>query len=308
MEHLSAYADGELSGTDKRQMEAHLLSCENCAELLKLYRKASNAEEMSNVPVPTSLVNNVMEQVHNDGARFEKNSNRFTRSQSALRRYAPIAACLLVVLLAIPFALPHIFAGDDDAAPAPMAELVAAAPADMPVAEDATADFFFNEQLETAPAPIAAFDSYDEAFAEFEEDGYYAEIRIAEPESGGGFYGEHEHFGAGIFAIDDDGNYLYIVDGAGNRYRGFMPDSVVFDFDDSNVIPFFTTIALSGELPEILRQYTPLEFESQNADYTLFIVSSETAETLISEMSHLHNFSFTPIYENGTYALVFHTP
>jgi len=303
MEHLSAYADGELSGTDKRQMEAHLLSCENCAELLNLYRRASNAEEMSNVPVPTSLVDNVMERVHNDGARFDKNSNRYNRSQSALRRYAPIAACLLVVLLAIPFALPHFFA-NDDAAPAPMAELSAAAPpaADMPVAEDAEADSFFDEQLETAPAPIAAFDSYDEALAEFEADGYSAEIRLVEPEYGGGFYDEHEHFGADISAAYGDGIYMHLVDDLGRRHYVLLPDSI------SSVLPLFTTIVFTGyELPELLSHYTPLEFEIPGTNYIAFLVSPETAEKIVSEWSHLPPFSFTPIYENGIYALVFHS-
>jgi len=288
MEHLSAYADGELSGTDKRQMEAHLISCTNCSELLNLYRKMSEAEDVSNVPVPDALLSGVMERVHNDGSRYEKNSNRHNRTQRTLMRYAPIAACLLIVLLAIPFAVPHLMAADDAA---PAAELAAAAPeyalennrraagAGMPVAEEAAeaeADFFMDAEP-VAPAPAGDF-IYDMEFEEIMIDAYSAEEGLTT--------GMAEQIAPDI-EFDDD---------------AILEDIIL----RTNL---FAEIFIAGELPNIiLNNYIPLPDEYLFYDYTAFLISHETAELLILEMNGSDGFSYTPIYENGSYALVFHTP
>ena len=63
MEQLSAYADGELTGSDKELMEDHLRSCENCAALLGLYREMSAAIGDSCVSAPEALYAGVMNEI-----------------------------------------------------------------------------------------------------------------------------------------------------------------------------------------------------------------------------------------------------
>jgi len=101
---ISAYADGELTDSDKEYVEEHLGACVNCSALLELYRAISAAESGSCVPAPEELRAGVMEKVLSDDAPgVSDDVKKRARRHIILTRYLPVAACLAIVLLALPF-------------------------------------------------------------------------------------------------------------------------------------------------------------------------------------------------------------
>jgi len=104
MELISAYADGELTEHDMNRVKLHISACESCSALLDIYRELSIAVDESCAPAPDALRAGVMEKVLNGGAAEApgdaKNRKPF---RLVLIRYAPIAACLAIILLAVPW-------------------------------------------------------------------------------------------------------------------------------------------------------------------------------------------------------------
>jgi hypothetical protein len=99
-ELLCAYADGELEKSKIQIVEDHLLICENCSAILKLYREISTAIDDTNVPAPDILRPGVMnriqhEEIYTDTERIKKRK----QFHFILTRFAPVAACLIVGLI-----------------------------------------------------------------------------------------------------------------------------------------------------------------------------------------------------------------
>ena len=63
-EELSAYLDNELTPSRRKQIEAHLHSCDACSDMLSAFQK--NRQRVSNIarPVPSTLKNAVMAEIH----------------------------------------------------------------------------------------------------------------------------------------------------------------------------------------------------------------------------------------------------
>lgn len=109
---ISAFNDGELTESDRRRVEDHLDLCESCSTLLALYSEISSSVVDAMVPAPDILRSRVMENVlsENAGSRSVMNivpetnkANRRKHIRVLLQRYAPVAACLAVMLLALPW-------------------------------------------------------------------------------------------------------------------------------------------------------------------------------------------------------------
>jgi hypothetical protein len=98
-ELLSAYIDDELSMSDKKLVEEHIETCQNCANLLYLYREMSSSISDLAEPVPLNLSKNVMDKIR---ASKPESAKRFISSRMILTRYVPIAACLAIALLILP--------------------------------------------------------------------------------------------------------------------------------------------------------------------------------------------------------------
>jgi hypothetical protein len=99
-ELLCAYADGELENSKIHIVEDHLLICENCSAILKLYREISTAIDDTNVPAPEILRPGVMnriqaEEIYTDTEKIKKRK----QYHFILTRFAPVAACLIVGLI-----------------------------------------------------------------------------------------------------------------------------------------------------------------------------------------------------------------
>ena len=103
LELISAYADDELTESEKRRVKEHLDTCESCSALLELYREISVAAAESSEPAPAELLSGVMEKVRHEGKTVKSdNANRRRIIRLALTRYVPVAACLAVMLLTLP--------------------------------------------------------------------------------------------------------------------------------------------------------------------------------------------------------------
>jgi anti-sigma factor (TIGR02949 family) len=104
IELISAYADGELTDAEKRRLEDHLGACESCSALLDIYREISIATDEACLPAPDALRTGVMEKIlSGDIARLAGNEKRRKTVYIVLSRYVPAAACLAVILLALPW-------------------------------------------------------------------------------------------------------------------------------------------------------------------------------------------------------------
>lgn len=115
-ENISAYADGELAQQDRLRLEEHLGACESCSGLLELYLGISSAMDESAAPVPEALCSGVMEKILSEGtaatdatlpaANAAPPAGKPTTRKPVrliLLRYVPMAACLALVLLTLPF-------------------------------------------------------------------------------------------------------------------------------------------------------------------------------------------------------------
>lgn len=65
---LSAYFDNELSPNRHKEIEAHLRSCEACAEMLSAFQKNRQMVADLSHPVPSTLKDAVMAKIHEQAA------------------------------------------------------------------------------------------------------------------------------------------------------------------------------------------------------------------------------------------------
>jgi len=122
MELISAYADGETTESDTRQIREHLSTCESCSALLELYREISISTDESSVPAPEALRIGVMNRINNEETYHTANNTKRRRHfHIILTRYAPVAACLVVMLLVWQFRSNLFDVQHDAAVPAPAA-------------------------------------------------------------------------------------------------------------------------------------------------------------------------------------------
>ena len=103
MEQISAYADGELTESDKLKLEDHLRVCTDCSSILEVYRRITLTVEESCIPAPESLCGSIMERIASEtAAQNAANMKKFKTVNRILTRYLPAAACLAFLLLTIP--------------------------------------------------------------------------------------------------------------------------------------------------------------------------------------------------------------
>ena len=102
MELISSYIDGEISETEKKNLEAHIETCESCASFLRAYKGISSAVEAGETVPPPSLRENVMAKIKSGPAILNAHENdRSKIIRLTLRRYVPLAACVAIIILAM---------------------------------------------------------------------------------------------------------------------------------------------------------------------------------------------------------------
>ena len=102
-EMVSAYADGQLTDSDRWRVEEHLSECGSCSALLEMFREISAAAKESLVEPPPALRENVMEAISSGKADIAADKMRKLRIAGLITtRLIPIAACFALLLIALP--------------------------------------------------------------------------------------------------------------------------------------------------------------------------------------------------------------
>ena len=272
-ELLCAYADGELEESKIHIVEDHLLICENCSAILKLYREISTAIDDTNVPAPEILRPGVMnriqfEEIYSDTEKTKKRN----QYHFILTRFAPVAACLVVgLLLWQPWSNSLIIRSGDQAMPggsAPMAENELHAMATSVPA--------------SAPESSGSFDS------ESLPDG------VPDADDSGAF-GES----AGGTRFSDDSSEANMI------YRRFTDQEIEQLLD--HISGAYAEITITGELPALLESYMPQAFGPWFEWDIVFEIPSTEISTLLDELGNREEYALARNNQNASspYVIVF---
>jgi len=286
VELISAYADGELTGSDKQRVEYHIAECESCSALLEIYREITVSVDESGVEPPEALSIGVMNVVRSESFSHavDKPKQR-SRFNIIMTRYAPIAAGLAVMLLVWQFS-DVMFSGRDHsapvaapAAPAPMADMAMpapAAPADMPVAE-------------AAPAPESRMGLWDEsAAAEMMEDF----------DAGSG---EPEMFQTEPAPLDLEELERAML--SGERRTARETELIMTYISNA-----FAEITVTGRLPATLVGLEPRIVGSWFGWEMIFEIPSSEVPTLLKEIGNRDGVVVVHYNRDSTYAVVMYSP
>ena len=282
-ELLSAYADNELTGSDKRSVEEHLAACENCSALLEIYREISISVDESSAPVPDALRIGVMNRVRSERISNETvkdtNKKKWWQHQVLLTRLAPIAACLAVVLLIWQYG-GNMFSMNEYASPANVP-----APAAMPDAPAASA----GDSAVGSPEALETFVEYEWST----DDAIYDEDMMSMPEEASdGLQPQATSEPLPAFNRRTDGAESELIDPEG--FAEFINQA-------------YAEITFTGELPAILADLEPLPIYDWDGWELIFEIPSTDIDTLIEQLIDRTDVSLTHNHNNSTYAIVFYS-
>jgi len=269
MDQISAYADGELNDSDKRQVDEHIAECESCSTLLDIYREISASVSESSKPVPEALRIGVMNRILYEDipvkVGVEKQRGRF---HFALTRFAPVAACLLVGLL-LWQNWGDLFGGQNEILAPAAAPEPASAPAPAPAA-DAVPELGVRLDFDADPAEAGI--QLDDALVPAEEAA--APMQVPEEQ---------------------------IMTGTP---RSFEESARIMNYIDSA----YAQISFTGELPALLAEYEPQPFGDWFGWEMVFEIPTEMVPELLAELGDRDELTLTHIDRNSTYAVVMYTP
>jgi len=316
-----------------------------------LYREISVSMDESGVPAPEALCDGVMNKILGEeitappvAAPAGENVNRHKPFRVILLRYAPLAACLAVVLLAVPLIISSLNnTRSDQTAMAPA--LRATKFKDMELSgESMTTDNsmpepgggdMFTAGGSSAPAPpasseITPFGSQsDYTYVTADDDaieypGLAMEAPTDMPESAPmsppgsapmpeavsdtvlSALSEAESEAQLVRNPDDKASMSQDADGS----RGFpAPDQASGDIWGflNNFSDAYAWIELTGELPKLLEVYPPEPLDGWLNWEAYYMVPRAAAQQLISEISNRDGVSITYNYNDGGYAIVLYS-
>ncbi len=141
IELMSAALDGELTAEERRELDAHLAVCPECADLFKILAANARAARELDCEMPADLKDRIMSNLPAQEAAPKKGK------VISWKRWVPVAAaaCLALVVTLIPHS-------GNNGSSAPM-QLAPAASQDMSVADGAK---YGHNPAEMAPVPSTA--------------------------------------------------------------------------------------------------------------------------------------------------------
>jgi len=265
---LCAYADGELPEFNRQSVEDHLAICDNCSAILKLYRELARTIDDSKLLPPEALCIGVMDKIQEESVpRRATTTKQRVKYRKILTRYAPIAACLVAMLLVWQFWGDMFGARNNYAStgsPEPASDRTAA----MTTAAD-------------APAPQAEMADMEESV--WDHDG--GEITAG---GGGGVVEVGEEFelddALGRTDMTDDESivlWFHAIDG--------------FDLVSGDIARYignaYAVVSIIGDMPVFLLNYDPVESTSwddwwiQASWDELYEIPSQDLPILLNETS-----------------------
>jgi len=277
IELISAFADDELSGSDKELVENHLAECKNCSTILEVYREISISADESSLPAPEALRIGVMNVVYSEKIHDKPDkAKQRSRFQFALTRFAPIAACLVVGLLMWQFWGDLFGARDSTQMPVAAPEAAMPAPAAAPA----------------APAPQADMNMMD-TWDDVSEEG---DMYIA-PEVDAA--GRMDPAAPAALAEPEES---IIID----QERTQEETQQIMDF----IGGAYAEITITGELPALLKNYDPLPFGSWFGWERVYEIPTAEAQKLIAEIGNREDVVVARFDENANslYAVVMYSP
>lgn len=279
-EFISAYADGELASSDKRQVEEHLESCESCSAILSIYREISIATDESSVDAPDALRIGVMKRIQNEEInRADDGKEQRNRLHFILTRYIPVAACLAVGLLLWQFW--GVFQNNQIGFMAPNAEPQSAP---LYITDEETA-IVYDMAVPTGE-PVADSLDYDNA---------------EQPEAGG--FGADDGSGDQAMNIPTGPDWDLTVPGGPRTVHEAEELVEMLNMASASIV-------IVGELPAFLAGYEPEAFSAWLGWDMVFMIPGELVSVLIDEAaigseSISRRTDMLRYADDTTYAVVF---
>ena len=299
LELISAYADGELTETEKRRVETHLEACENCSAILELYREISVAAVEASVPAPDALRNGVMGQILGIGTiSIDDYAKRRKTLRIVLSRVVPVAACLALMLLTLPRLFNINRAADQSTGAGTMSMMEMAMDASVAVGGSGEGGSDSNAQI----AP-----SSGEAELDMGPGAVQRADAVLSPEAAPDLTVEPDSQPEPLILIDTDTDDMSYPGGEDPQDSILGDDSVSRTGvaeptgDSLLVVPYYSIIEITGDLPEQLSAYVSIQVDDVVAHY---IIPRDSAKELIEELSGLAEATVLSVNEEGEYALV----
>ena len=318
LELLSAYVDGELAEGDKKRVEEHLETCENCSAILDLFRETSVSTDEWVVPAPDALRAGVMEKI----------LKRPKIIRIALTRYLPVAACLAVMLATLPWIIDYHNRKADvnGSAPGAAQEMFTAAPAPGAVMQDSMLEND-RDAMATARGGDTAGGSAPSSSAPSSS---APSISAPSGASGGSAIGPaaispEAPTNADSVPRAEESSVTDDAGTVGNEPSGELAVDVglappsVDDADLSLVFPeawnipgdfgdVYARIEITGELPYLLAAYDPEPTGDLPGWELIYRIPRAVARELIDEISARDGVDIPVINEDSEYAIVLYTP
>lgn len=303
LDMLSAYADGELPEAEMRQAKEYVDTHREGSALLELYREMTDAVNESAVPAPDALLAGVMHAIENDEAagtsQVQASPKRKITRKMILTRFMPVAACLVVALLAwgiwgnlfnSQFETANSITGSGGAAP-------------QAAYGDAAADTAYPEEAE--PGVAYDHDTAPEAFSEesYDEEALF-DTGASQPEpmpsaAPDSIEAEPEP------AAD---SYVFEVEVKIANSSDEMPWELIQNADFSRsalnvetepIVNYLEKathwIVIEGEFPQYLDGYDYEIVDSKIGLGPIYVISSSAVAPLLSDLSSSYTVSFRAI-------------
>ena len=320
---ISAYADGELTESEIHRVEEHLTACENCSAILELYRGISDTIAESCVPAPDSLCGSVMEKVIRNRKRVTTTDlKRRKVIRIALTRFLPVAACLAVVLLALPRVMNvnrsvndmASYSGGAGSAPKSESQMSSSAPAPSAApgsSKDSGGYSSGGSAISGSGADTAAGGSSmysakgetgePDAIENIQEDADYTNKDKPFPSDGSSAVSAPEESGG-----DSERGPALPENPAAGSQTGEDPQdtmSILNEFEGA-----YALIEISGELPELLNKYEAMALDGRYNWDVYYEIPREEAQALIKTLAARYGTETDILNENSKYAIVLYSP
>jgi len=324
LELLSAYVDGELTEYDRKRVEEHLETCENCSAILDLYREMSVASDEGCIPAPEALRAGVMEKVlsgETDSVDDAAKPKRQKIIRITLKRYIPVAACLAVMLLTLPWIINYRDGktGESSYAPAAAPELLTVAPAQPKEAQDSIS------KPESGNIAAAGRGDMMPAMPQPEDDSANAEMglndnRVSDPASpllppsspSPSHAPELLPEPAPDFALGSSVSDSPAVDADSETQLTESPGLASPDVSENWYGPSgfgdaYAWIEITGELPELIAAYDPEPLGDWPGGQALYRIPRTVAQELINDIRVRDGVEIPVNNIDGEYAVVLFT-